>query len=130
MNCYYHQAAPAVGLCKNCSKGLCASCAVDVTNGLSCRGTCEAEVRAINAQIRTARASMGMSPRLVGTGGLIYGLMAAVFAVVTFLRRGDESAMFTGAMAAIFGLGAVIQRRNAARLKDGKAKADATSRGS
>ena len=48
MVCYYHQFAQAVGICKNCHKGLCAECAVDVGNGLACKHQCESEVVLIN----------------------------------------------------------------------------------
>jgi hypothetical protein len=39
---------PAIGLCKNCHKGLCEECAVDVGNGLACKHQCERQVRSIN----------------------------------------------------------------------------------
>lgn len=34
MKCFYHSQADARGICKNCSKGLCEECAVDVGNAL------------------------------------------------------------------------------------------------
>jgi hypothetical protein len=45
MNCFYHPQTVAVGLCKSCGKGLCPACAVDMDQGLACRGRCEQEVR-------------------------------------------------------------------------------------
>ncbi|MBU4189689.1 MAG: hypothetical protein KJ886_01655 [Candidatus Thermoplasmatota archaeon] len=30
MKCFYNPTRDAVGVCKNCGKGLCAECAVDV----------------------------------------------------------------------------------------------------
>jgi len=51
MQCFYHRDAAAVCTCKNCGRGLCPSCAVDVTNGLACPGPCEEEVRALNRVI-------------------------------------------------------------------------------
>ncbi|HKY62556.1 MAG TPA: hypothetical protein VJR29_03980 [bacterium] len=47
MNCFYHPSAPAVGLCKNCSRGLCPDCAGDQGQGLACKNRCEAEVEAL-----------------------------------------------------------------------------------
>ncbi|WKZ42299.1 MAG: hypothetical protein QY302_09345 [Anaerolineales bacterium] len=38
----------AVGLCKNCQKGLCQECCADVGNGLACKDRCEIQVREIN----------------------------------------------------------------------------------
>jgi Flp pilus assembly protein TadB len=51
MRCYYHHDLDAVGTCKNCGRGLCPGCAVDVNNGLACRGRCEEEVRSLNRVI-------------------------------------------------------------------------------
>lgn len=48
MNCYYHPGVPAIGLCKNCQKGLCQDCVVDVGNGLACKDRCETQVKEIN----------------------------------------------------------------------------------
>jgi hypothetical protein len=48
MRCFYHQDVEAVAGCKNCARGLCPACAVDVGNGIACRDRCEAEVRALN----------------------------------------------------------------------------------
>jgi hypothetical protein len=51
MICFHHADRPAVGVCKNCGRGLCRSCAVDVGNGLACPGACEEEARALNRVI-------------------------------------------------------------------------------
>ena len=52
MRCYYHPSVEAVAGCKNCSRGLCMECAVDVGNGLACRARCENEVRSLNEIIQ------------------------------------------------------------------------------
>lgn len=51
MRCFHHREREAVGACKNCGRGLCPDCAVDVGNGLACPGACEAEVRSLNRVI-------------------------------------------------------------------------------
>lgn len=48
MNCYHHTSLPAIGICKTCFKALCPECAVDVGNGLACKGNCEEKVRELN----------------------------------------------------------------------------------
>lgn len=48
MLCFYHPNVQAVGSCKNCQKGLCQECAVDVGNGLACKDRCETQVKEIN----------------------------------------------------------------------------------
>jgi hypothetical protein len=49
MKCFYHNDKDAVGTCRSCDKGLCPDCAVDLTEGLACRGHCEATVRGLIA---------------------------------------------------------------------------------
>ena len=44
MKCFYHRDVDAVGLCKNCARGLCPECAAEVVDGLACRGKCEQAV--------------------------------------------------------------------------------------
>lgn len=40
MKCFEHPELDAVGTCKQCSKGLCSTCAVDLAMGISCHGEC------------------------------------------------------------------------------------------
>ena len=40
MRCFVHHDAEAVGVCRCCSKGMCASCAMPVTNGIACSDAC------------------------------------------------------------------------------------------
>jgi len=40
MRCFVHHDAEAVGVCKCCFKGMCAACAIPVTNGLACSAAC------------------------------------------------------------------------------------------
>ena len=55
MNCYNHQNDSAIGICKNCCKGLCAKCASDVGNGLACKNKCEVEVEQVNIMINRGK---------------------------------------------------------------------------
>lgn len=48
MQCFSHPDRAAVGLCKACSKGLCAECAADLGHGLACKGTHEAAVEQLH----------------------------------------------------------------------------------
>lgn len=41
MNCFNHKERPAVGICKNCNRGLCVECAMDLGSGLGCEGKCQ-----------------------------------------------------------------------------------------
>lgn len=52
MVCYYHPEKPAVGLCKYCQRGLCASCAAKAGDSLACQGLHEEQVRAMEALLQ------------------------------------------------------------------------------
>ena len=47
MNCFVHDGAHAVGICRASGKGLCRECAAGVGQGLAGRGRCEEAVRRI-----------------------------------------------------------------------------------
>ncbi len=51
MHCFYHPDTPAVGICKNCSRGLCRQCTTEFEAGLACKNRCEEAVQAIAALI-------------------------------------------------------------------------------
>jgi len=44
MNCFYHPATPAIGLCKHCQRGLCAECAAVIDDVLACKHRHEDDV--------------------------------------------------------------------------------------
>ena len=56
MKCFNHPDVDAVGICKQCHKGICASCAVDLGYALACKDKHETEVatvdRAISIQVK------------------------------------------------------------------------------
>lgn len=47
MECFVHEGETAVGICKNCSRGVCRTCAIDEGSGVACKGRCEAQVASI-----------------------------------------------------------------------------------
>ena len=48
MKCYRHRDKDAIAICKNCGKGLCDECAVEVGKGIACKSDCVSEVESIN----------------------------------------------------------------------------------
>jgi hypothetical protein len=66
MKCFNHHGTDAVAVCKNCNKGLCVECSVDIGDGIACRGSCEDQVRQLNELIQRNR---GASAR---TGNAYY----------------------------------------------------------
>jgi len=88
MKCYNHHQSDAVAICKNCNKGVCIECAVDMGNGIACKGACEEEVRSLTELVnrnkkaykRTGATYYRLSLFLVLAGGFFvyYGLQDAV----------------------------------------------------
>lgn len=95
MHCYTHSSTSAVGICKTCFKALCPSCAIDVGNGLACRGDCEEKVRELNQMWDRSAKIYGIGRHkswVPSTGVLIWGLMAAAMwttAGVAYFSRGE-----------------------------------------
>jgi hypothetical protein len=79
MRCFYHHEAEAVAVCKNCGRGLCAGCAVEVGNGLACPNRCEADVRALNEVIARNRTAYQKTSGAYARIAAFYVLIGAVF---------------------------------------------------
>jgi hypothetical protein len=52
MKCFVHQSADAVGICRNCSRGVCAECAADRASGIACKNRCETAVDGMDALVK------------------------------------------------------------------------------
>ncbi len=61
MKCFYHPQSDAVGICKNCHKGLCRECANDVGDGIACKDNCEAKVKTINELVFASKSTYKMA---------------------------------------------------------------------
>lgn len=80
MNCYYHPAHPAVGVCKYCQRGLCSECAAVVDDVLVCKNRHENEVRSLEQLM--AR-NLFQSKRVASgymRNAFFYGSVGVVFA--------------------------------------------------
>jgi hypothetical protein len=86
MECFYHEGATAVGLCRSCLKGLCRSCATELEGGLACAGRCESMVRSVVATIQQSARYQGVSTGLLRSArGLWLGLTAVAALVGLFV---------------------------------------------
>lgn len=80
MNCFYHPASPAVGVCKYCQRGLCSECAAVTDDVLACKGRHEDEVHQLEQL--TAR-NLFQSKRVRSVymrNAIFYGLVGVAFA--------------------------------------------------
>jgi len=48
MICFYHHETQAVGVCKNCGRGICEKCAAEVEDSIACLNHCEKKAGEIN----------------------------------------------------------------------------------
>lgn len=82
MKCFYHNHFDAVALCKNCNRGVCTGCAIDVTNGTACRDRCEAQVAAVNEIIERGKTGYQKTSDAYMRNAILYGLLGAVMCLV------------------------------------------------
>ena len=78
MNCFYHRDRSAVGICKNCQRGLCSECAVEVPDGLACKERCERQVLLLGRLVKGSE----HAGRKAGTAYIAMGLCMGVFAAI------------------------------------------------
>ena len=79
MNCFYHPASPAIGLCKYCQRGLCSDCAAIVDDVLACMGRHEEQVHALE---QLTAHNLFQSKRVVSAynrNAIFYGLVGVLF---------------------------------------------------
>lgn len=81
MKCFSHVSQDAVGICKSCQKGLCRECAVDLRDGLACRGRCEGQVHRFNQLIRT---SMRVTPAAGQSSTVLWTAAACIVIGLVF----------------------------------------------
>jgi hypothetical protein len=79
MRCFFHREVDAVAACKNCGRGLCAGCAIDVGNGMACPGPCEDEVRALNRVLARNKTAYQKTSGAYARIAAFYALVGVVF---------------------------------------------------
>ncbi|QDU20578.1 hypothetical protein [Urbifossiella limnaea] len=105
MNCFAHQAAPAVGICRACGKGVCAACAADTGAGLACPGACEDRVLLLGRMVDSNARVMRTADRQVWSSGMLGVVMGVLFlalAVWTYKEVHVMLTALTGGMGLIF----------------------------
>jgi hypothetical protein len=98
MRCFHHRDRDAVAACKNCGRGLCPACAVDVGNGLACPGACEAEVRSLNRVIERNKTAYEKTSAAYLKMAAFHVLVAAVCLIGALVNwRGFNWGLFPAA---------------------------------
>jgi hypothetical protein len=105
VNCFAHQAAPAVGICRACGKGVCAGCAADTGAGLACRDGCEDRVLLLGRMVDNNAKVMRAADRQTWSSGMLGVVMGALFLAIAVWTHKDVHVVMTaltGGMGLIF----------------------------
>ena len=84
MHCYAHLESVACGVCKNCQKAVCSSCAIDSGKGLACCEDCKKEVLETNQIIERSKQiySIGKKSKLPPSGIIFHFFFGLLFTAV------------------------------------------------
>jgi hypothetical protein len=85
MRCFYHASHEAVGICKNCNRGVCRECAREVGDSLACRNRCEDKVAEVNqlwSRAGDTRRAAALTYRRQGIVALFMGILFACMGAV------------------------------------------------
>ena len=110
MNCFYHNSVDAIGICKNCNRGLCLECAADLVNGIACKNRCESEVEAVNELINRNKKSHEKANYAYTRNALVYLFLGLIFLAygVSELRRNSVLIWLILPAGIVFLLGALF----------------------
>lgn len=115
MNCYNHRTVAAIGVCKNCNKGLCPDCITDVENGIACTTTCVEEVKTLNALINKNKNATDRVSSSYNRSAFIYFAVGILFISTGLFYPELKFYMFFGG--GIFILGALLMLNTAKKYK-------------
>lgn len=102
MNCFTHQSRVAVGVCKGCGRGLCPDCAVELTNGIACKGRCEERVEFINKVTDVNRDVLKVANRNMKASAT-FSLALGSLALFVGMALSFSSGLATGLFPLVFG---------------------------
>jgi hypothetical protein len=110
MKCYNHPDTSALGICKNCHKGICKSCLTDLGDGLACTASCVQEVEKLNSLVRKTEKTMKSNASQYYTSGIIYIILGGLFLAgpLLIMKRADPIPTTFGAVFVLFGIWRLI----------------------
>ncbi|MBT9547845.1 MAG: hypothetical protein IV090_20825 [Candidatus Sericytochromatia bacterium] len=135
MKCFYHPEKDALGTCKNCCKGICGECIIDVGNGIACDDACRDAVNQVNALVDYNKEQLKNIPKsmsfITNTGDinknsylfnayflLSLGLIIIVLNIYLFVKNNQIGFSFVwmGTIGIIFILFSFFSFRNAKKV--------------
>jgi len=115
MKCFNHPDADAIGICKNCNKGLCKDCFTEVENGIACTASCIDEVKQINSIINRGRQSYKVTSGAHMRNAYMLGGIGIAFIIFGLTIKGLS--VFLSIMGLIFIFGAWLSIISAMKYK-------------
>jgi len=106
MKCFNHSQTEAVGICKNCNKGICKECLTELKNGIACTSTCTEEVTILNELIDRNKQSHAKVSNSYKRNAFIYGSLGLVTIGVGIYQPGAKLYLIPTGI--IFCIGAVL----------------------
>ncbi len=114
MNCFYHPHNSAVAICKNCLRGICAQCAMEMENGVACKGKCEERVKLIIDLMDKQISVYKKTSKVFQRNAIILGLLAFLFlsaGILTELHERWSGVIYLG-MGLVTALGSLFSFYN------------------
>ncbi len=105
MQCFRHQARPAIAVCRHCGKAACPDCIEDTGQGIACNANCTAEI--LDKYRLTTRLKqsfgIGLTPPMPASVSMyaFFGVILLAVAAYLSFDRGDVDYL-SFAMAAVF----------------------------
>ncbi len=96
MNCFYHPQIVAVGICRNCQKGLCVECAADLKEGLACKNRCETEVTDVTRMIQQNKKAYAHASNSQFQGGIFWAIFGGVSILIGLNSQTPDAFYFFG----------------------------------
>lgn len=116
MHCYTHPTQQANAICKNCNKGVCPLCAIELEDGIACSEYCAEKVKMINGMINRNRNIQGRTKGAYYRSAFIYGAMSILFFAIAFTYPYMKLyGLAAGAIFLIGGLLTIISGRKLSR---------------
>lgn len=120
MECFEHQGAHAVGICRGCNKAVCRECAVVFPKGMACCAECEQDVKELIEMNERGKRIYGVGrykTNQLASGVLIWLLMSGAMVSVSgyFFFATGRVDYTTTTMAVLFLVITVITYRSSKR---------------
>jgi hypothetical protein len=113
VNCFAHQTAPAVGICRACGKGVCAGCAADTGAGLGCKDSCEERVLLLGRIVDSNAGMVRAADRQTWSSGMLGVVMGVLFLAIAVWTHKEAHVVMTTMLG---GMGLILLGHGFVRL--------------